>query len=68
METLIKKLMKPIIEEVYQEGYRDGERRILKAFEYGYNTGFLDGTAEIGAIDLKELIEDETEGLSERRC
>ena len=52
-EETIKKMMKPIIQEVYQEGYRDGERRILKAYEYGWSVGHADTMAMLGAIDTK---------------
>ena len=60
-EKTIRKLMKPIIEEVYQEGYKDGERRVLKAYEYGWHVGHADTMAVLGEIDIEEL----GEGVSE---
>lgn len=60
-EKMIRKLMKPIIEEVYQEGYKDGERRVLKAYEYGWHVGHADTMAVLGEIDIEEL----GEGVSE---
>ena len=55
------KMMKPIIKEVYQEGYRDGERRILKAFNYGWNVGHSDTMAALGEIDIEDLTKEEAE-------
>ena len=55
LEELMKKLMKPTIEEVYEEGYKDGERRVLKAYEYGWAVGHADTMAALGEIDLKEV-------------
>ncbi len=52
LEELMKKLMKPTIEEVYQEGYKDGERRVLKAYEYGWAVGHADTMAALGEIDI----------------
>lgn len=56
-EEMIKKMLKPIIEEVYQEGYKDGERRVLKAYEYGWAVGHADTMAALGEIDIEELKE-----------
>ena len=56
-EEMIKKALKPIIEEVYQEGYKDGERRVLKAYEYGWAVGHADTMAALGEIDIEELKE-----------
>ena len=56
-EEMIKKMLKPIIEEVYQEGYRDGERRVLKAYEYGWHVGHADTMAALGEIDIAEVEE-----------
>ena len=55
LEKLIKKLMKPIIKEVYEEGYRDGERRVLKAYEYGWHVGHADTMCALGEIDIEEI-------------
>ena len=60
-EKTIRKLMKPIIEEVYREGYKDGERRVLKAYEYGWHVGHADTMCALGEIDIEEL----DEGVSE---
>ena len=60
-EETIRKLMKPIIKEVYEEGYRDGERRVLKAYEYGWHVGHADTMCALGEIDIEEL----DEGVSE---
>ena len=57
----IQKAMKPIIKEVYKEGYQDGERRVLKAYEYGWNVGHADTMAALGAIDIKEATKEELE-------
>lgn len=54
-EEMIKKMLKPIIQEVYQEGYKDGERRVLKAYEYGWHVGHADTMAALGEIDLQEV-------------
>ena len=56
-EEMIKKALKPIIKEVYQEGYKDGERRVLKAYEYGWAVGHADTMAALGEIDIEELKE-----------
>lgn len=56
-EEMIKKMLKPIIEEVYQEGYKDGERRVLKAYEYGWHVGHADTMAALGEINIEELEE-----------
>ena len=56
-EEMIKKALKPIIEEVYQEGYKDGERRVLKAYEYGWHVGHADTMAALGEINIEELEE-----------
>lgn len=56
-EETIKKMLKSIIEEVYQEGYKDGERRVLKAYEYGWHVGHADTMAALGEIDIEELKE-----------
>lgn len=55
LEELMKKLMKPTIEEVYKEGYKDGERRVLKAYEYGWAVGHADTMAALGEINIEEL-------------
>ena len=60
-EKTIRKLMKPIIEEVYKEGYKDGERRVLKAYEYGWHVGHADTMCALGEIDIEEI----DEGVSE---
>lgn len=57
IEKMIRKMMKPIIEEVYREGYKDGERRVLKAYEYGWHVGHADTMAALGEIDIEELEE-----------
>lgn len=54
-EKTIRKLMKPIIKEVYEEGYRDGERRVLKAYEYGWHVGHADTMCALGEIDIEEI-------------
>lgn len=56
-EETIKKMLKPIIEEVYQEGYKDGERRVLKAYEYGWHVGHADTMAALGEINIEEVKE-----------
>lgn len=56
-EEMIKKALKPIIQEVYQEGYKDGERRVLKAYEYGWAVGHADTMAALGEINIEELEE-----------
>ena len=56
-EEMIKKALKPIIKEVYQEGYKDGERRVLKAYEYGWHVGHADTMAALGEINIEELEE-----------
>lgn len=55
LEKTIRKLMKPIIEEVYKEGYKDGERRVLKAYEYGWHVGHADTMCALGEIDIEEI-------------
>ena len=55
IKELIKEWMKPIIEEVYKEGYKDGERRVLKAYEYGWHVGHADTMAALGEIDIEEI-------------
>lgn len=57
VQEIIEKYMKPIIEEVYKEGYKDGERRVLKAYEYGWHVGHADTMAQLGEIDIEELDE-----------
>lgn len=57
LEELMKKLMKPTIKEVYQEGYKDGERRVLKAYEYGWAVGHADTMAALGEINIEEVKE-----------
>lgn len=57
LEELMKKLMKPTIKEVYQEGYKDGERRVLKAYEYGWAVGHADTMAALGEISIEEVKE-----------
>lgn len=54
-EKTIRKLMKPIIKEVYEEGYKDGERRVLKAYEYGWHVGHADTMCALGEIDIEEI-------------
>ena len=61
IKELIKEWMEPIIEEVYKEGYKDGERRVLKAYEYGWAVGHADTMAALGEINIEEL----DEGVSE---
>lgn len=61
LKKIVKELMKPIIEEVYKEGYKDGERRVLKAYEYGWHVGHADTMCALGEIDIEEL----DEGVSE---
>ncbi len=61
IKELIKDVMKPIIQEVYEEGYRDGERRVLKAYEYGWAVGHADTMAMLGEISIEEI----DEGVSE---
>lgn len=56
-EEMIKKMLKPIIQEVYQEGYKDGERRVLKAYEYGWHVGHADTMAALGEINIEEVKE-----------
>ena len=48
-------MFKPLLKEVYEEGYKDGERRVLKAYEYGWHVGHADTMAALGEIDLKEV-------------
>ena len=55
LEELMKKLLKPTIEEVYREGYKDGERRVLKAYEYGWAVGHADTMAALGEINIEEI-------------
>lgn len=55
LKEMIKDMVKPILKEVYEEGYKDGERRVLKAYEYGWSVGHADTMAALGAIDLKEV-------------
>ena len=55
IKELIKEWMKPIIEEVYKEGYKDGERRVLKAYEYGWHVGHADTMAALGEINIEEI-------------
>lgn len=55
IESWFKRMMKPILKEVYEEGYTDGERRVLKAYEYGWHVGHADTMAALGEIDLKEV-------------
>ena len=54
-ESWFKKTMKPLLKEVYEEGYKDGERRVLKAYEYGWHVGHADTMAALGEIDLQEV-------------
>lgn len=60
-EETLKKILKPTLKEVYEEGYRDGERRVLKAFEYGWNVGHADTMAILGEIDIEEISKEEFE-------
>ena len=55
IESWFKRMMKPLLKEVYEEGYKDGERRVLKAYEYGWHVGHADTMAALGEIDLKEV-------------
>ena len=55
IESWFRKMMKPLLQEVYEEGYKDGERRVLKAYEYGWAVGHADTMAALGEIDLKEV-------------
>ena len=55
IESWFKKTMKPLLQEVYEEGYKDGERRVLKAYEYGWYVGHADTMAALGEIDLQEV-------------
>lgn len=55
LQEMIRNMMKPILKEVYEEGYKDGERRVLKAYEYGWHVGHADTMAALGEIDLKEV-------------
>ena len=55
IESWVKKPMKPLLKEVYEEGYKDGERRVLKAYEYGWHVGHADTMAALGEIDLQEV-------------
>lgn len=55
MESWVKNVLKPVLKEVYEEGYKDGERRVLKAYEYGWHVGHADTMAALGEIDLKEV-------------
>jgi hypothetical protein len=61
---MIKELLKPIFKEIYQEGYRDGERRILNAFEYGWQVGHSETMAALGEIDIEEISAEEFEKLA----
>ena len=55
IESLVRKIFKPLLKEVYEEGYKDGERRVLKAYEYGWAVGHADTMAALGEIDLQEV-------------
>lgn len=55
IERLVEKAFKPLLKEIYEEGYKDGERRVLKAYEYGWHVGHADTMAILGAIDIKEV-------------
>lgn len=55
IESWFRKIMKPLLQEVYEEGYKDGERRVLKAYEYGWAVGHADTMAALGEIDLQEV-------------
>lgn len=55
IESWLRKMFKPLLKEVYEEGYKDGERRVLKAYEYGWHVGHADTMAALGEIDLKEV-------------
>ena len=52
-------MMKPLLKEVYEEGYKDGERRVLKAYEYGWAVGHADTMAALGEINIEEVKESE---------
>ena len=55
LEEILRKMLKPIIQEVYKEGYKDGERRVLKAYEYGWHVGHADTMCALGEIDIEEI-------------
>ena len=59
IESLVRKLFKPLLKEVYEEGYKDGERRVLKAYEYGWAVGHADTMAALGEINIEEVKESE---------
>lgn len=59
LAELIWEKLQPKIKEAYTEGYKDGERRILKAFEYGWNVGHADTLAMLGDIDIEEISKEE---------
>jgi hypothetical protein len=54
-EKMIREMMKPVLKEVYEEGYKDGERRVLKAYEYGWAVGHADTMAALGEINIEEI-------------
>lgn len=57
IESWFKRMMKPLLKEVYEEGYKDGERRVLKAYEYGWAVGHADTMAALGEINIEEVKE-----------
>ena len=59
IESLVRKIFKPLLKEVYEEGYKDGERRVLKAYEYGWAVGHADTMAALGEINIEEVKESE---------
>ena len=59
LAELIWEKLEPRIKEAYEEGYKDGERRILKAFEYGWNVGHEETMAKLGEINIEEISKEE---------
>lgn len=57
IDRLVRKMFKPILKEIYEEGYKDGERRVLKAYEYGWAVGHADTMAALGEINIEEIEE-----------
>lgn len=55
LKEMIRDMMKPVLKEVYEEGYKDGERRVLKAYEYGWAVGHADTMAALGEINIEEI-------------
>lgn len=61
IKELIQEAVRPLLKEVYEEGYRDGERRVLKAYEYGWHVGHADTMAALGEISIEEIQAEEHE-------